>query len=58
LQARSVIVLTSVISCVSTECRPQTSASRRAVEIYGVRLRIGASGRSRDARMLDDPECV
>ncbi len=52
LHARSVIVLMSVVSFVSTECTPQTSARRRAVEIFGVRLRIGASGRSRDARML------
>ena len=45
-------------SGVSSGCTPHTSASRRAVVRSGVRLRIGAAGRSRAARRAVRPAAV
>ena len=56
--ALSTISSTRSMSSLSTECTPHTRASRRAVLVCGVRLRIGALGRSRAARKLLDPDFV
>ena len=57
-QARSVISSTSWASSHTTVCSPQTSASRRAVPVWVIRLRIGRPGRSRAARSAVEPVVV
>ena len=42
----------------NTECTPHANASRRAVEGWGVTLKMAASGRSRAARKLVWPDWV
>ena len=42
----------------TTECTPQATLKRRAVDRLGVRLRIGTAGRSRAARRLELPDSL
>ncbi|MNC68486.1 hypothetical protein D3C75_1190900 [compost metagenome] len=42
----------------TTECTPQATVKRRAVTRFGVRLRIGARGRSRAARRVEAPDSL
>ena len=42
----------------TTECTPHATLRRRAVDRLGVRLRIGATGRSRAARKLELPDSL
>ena len=48
----------SCASSVDTQCTPQTSASRRPVETFGVSATIGGCGRSRATRSAVEPEEV
>ena len=57
-QARSNIRSRSSGSSPKTQCRPQTSDSRRAVATTGDMAMIGVCGRSRAARMAVVPEAV
>ena len=57
-QARSTMSFSSRASSETTQCRPQASDRRRAVDSTGEMTMTGTDGRSREARRPVAPEVV